>query len=796
MSQTDHPESITYCFGQFAVNLATRELLHHGEAVELQPKVLDLLIYLLRNRHRAVDKQELQDAVWPRQIVTEAALTRCVMKARKALGDDAEQQRYIRTVHGTGYRLVTDVVETRQAAAPARPTLPPGSPPTLLRAASPGPMWLSLLGIGIVLSVALIWLWQRQALEPTEDMSDAQIAIFPVTNATGDARYDWVTLGMMSSLGQVLETGSRIRVVRSSQAIELADRFHAGSGGDQNLREFAAELGASDGIALLVLPVLEEIPGNLRIRYRIARPSGRITERSVVGSSVTDVARAAGADLMVVLGLKLDRTPASTDQFVDEAYIKGRALALQGELQAAREMFEIAVKHDPAAFWPRYEYALTLRDLGQREVAEAELRELIKLTNAESDPDAFIGSRNALAILLWRRGEHEEAVSLLNAALAVADRDADLTAAALIHSNLCILERIRGNLSAAREHGLLALEVYARQGIAKPPGNIFHALARVAMAEHDHASAENHLRRAIEAFRTVGDRRATATTLNTLASLQRQRGQWDLAQRSAEDGLALRIALEDPVGEVASREELAQIALSLDDLATARTQASRGLEIAAKLDLAGSQADFQRHLARIDLANGDLDQVPLRLQSAAESYQAVGEQAGLFRVELLRIEWLAQTGKSTQGAAQLDQLKDANADDPDALAAIASIEARLAKGAGDHRRAAEAYGQAAEQADQARDQWAAANFRLQAAIALLADAQTEAAAQSLDAARLLQDQFLWQRTAAAIAFAAGDLSRALDLCKQARASAGAHWGDADQRWLEQIAAAASAQRAP
>ena len=49
--------------------------------VTMQPKAFELLLYLIRNRHRAVDKDELQDALWPRSIVTETALTRCVMKA-------------------------------------------------------------------------------------------------------------------------------------------------------------------------------------------------------------------------------------------------------------------------------------------------------------------------------------------------------------------------------------------------------------------------------------------------------------------------------------------------------------------------------------------------------------------------------------------------------------------------------------------------------------------------------------------------------------------------------------------
>ena len=82
------PDNINiYIFDEFVLNPARRELKHRGEPVEIEPRAFDLLVYLVKNRDRAVDKGELQDAVWPRMIVTETALTRAVMKARKAVGE-------------------------------------------------------------------------------------------------------------------------------------------------------------------------------------------------------------------------------------------------------------------------------------------------------------------------------------------------------------------------------------------------------------------------------------------------------------------------------------------------------------------------------------------------------------------------------------------------------------------------------------------------------------------------------------------------------------------------------------
>ncbi len=100
---------MSYEFAQFRLSVALRELARDGEALDVQRRVLDLLIYLIENRTRTVSKDEIQDAVWPGTVVTEAALTRAVMKARRALGDDGSEQQFIKTVHGQGYRFVAPV---------------------------------------------------------------------------------------------------------------------------------------------------------------------------------------------------------------------------------------------------------------------------------------------------------------------------------------------------------------------------------------------------------------------------------------------------------------------------------------------------------------------------------------------------------------------------------------------------------------------------------------------------------------------------------------------------------------
>lgn len=83
-----------------------RELSRNGVAVKVEPRVLDLLLYLIENRHRVVSKEDLIAQVWSARIISDSALTHAINAARNAIGDDGKAQRLIRTSPRRGYRFV------------------------------------------------------------------------------------------------------------------------------------------------------------------------------------------------------------------------------------------------------------------------------------------------------------------------------------------------------------------------------------------------------------------------------------------------------------------------------------------------------------------------------------------------------------------------------------------------------------------------------------------------------------------------------------------------------------------
>ena len=108
-----------YRFGNREVVTRLRQVRADGAPIGAQPKTFDLLVYLIENRDRVVDKDELLERLWPGTIVTDSALTQIVRKARSLAGDDGDRQAVIRTIQRRGFRFVAVVQVRSDASDPA-----------------------------------------------------------------------------------------------------------------------------------------------------------------------------------------------------------------------------------------------------------------------------------------------------------------------------------------------------------------------------------------------------------------------------------------------------------------------------------------------------------------------------------------------------------------------------------------------------------------------------------------------------------------------------------------------------
>lgn len=98
-----------FVFEDFILDPGTRTLRRAAVQVALQPKALDLLLYVLSHHDRYVSKDELHAHLWPDHVVGETSLAGLIREVRRALGDDGREPRIVKTLHGRGYHFVAQV---------------------------------------------------------------------------------------------------------------------------------------------------------------------------------------------------------------------------------------------------------------------------------------------------------------------------------------------------------------------------------------------------------------------------------------------------------------------------------------------------------------------------------------------------------------------------------------------------------------------------------------------------------------------------------------------------------------
>ena len=99
-------------FGNFAVDMDSRQLRRGDVERHLSPKAFEFLCLLLTHRPRALSKGELHQRLWPTTFVSDATLTGLVKELRRALDDRSPASPIIRTAHRVGYAFCPAVEPT------------------------------------------------------------------------------------------------------------------------------------------------------------------------------------------------------------------------------------------------------------------------------------------------------------------------------------------------------------------------------------------------------------------------------------------------------------------------------------------------------------------------------------------------------------------------------------------------------------------------------------------------------------------------------------------------------------
>jgi TolB-like protein/DNA-binding winged helix-turn-helix (wHTH) protein/Flp pilus assembly protein TadD len=359
MKQAAQP-SRRFKFGVFEADLRTGELTKFGKRVRLQEQPFQLLAMLLEKPGELVIREELCENLWPKTIVDfDHGLNKAISKVREALGDSAENPRFIETVASRGYRFLADVAvvqngQPRTAAGdPAAGREAPGlaQPPgagTSARWPARAYGWkLSGVVSALALAVFLSWFFYsgRHPLSAIHSL-----AVLPLENLSNDASQDYFADGMTDELITHLGQISAIRVISRTSAMTYKNAH-------KPLSEIARELNVDAVVEGSVLRSGERVRIDAQL---IQMPADKqIWAESYQGdfrdtlALQSRVARSVAEQIRVTLN-RQEQVALAKSKTVNpaayEAYLKGRYFwnKRTGDgLRTAIQYFNHAIETDP-----------------------------------------------------------------------------------------------------------------------------------------------------------------------------------------------------------------------------------------------------------------------------------------------------------------------------------------------------------------------------------------------------------------------------------------------------------------
>jgi len=347
-------EQGVYRFGRYRLDAVRRTLLCDGERIKLAERLFDVLLYLVVNHGRVVERDELLQSVWAGRIVEDSNVSQAIFALRKILRATGGQDASIVTVQGRGFRFAEPVVfepeqpegwEAPAAAAPDR---------------SPWRGWMPLALAVVVVALAGAGMALRSSRAPGPGAAPAASAFAPPAHSVavlafdtlgGDAGQTYLSDGLSEQLIDELTQINALSVAARTSSFSFRGS-HATIADIARALNVGAVLAGSvrrSGTRLVVTAQLT----NARTGFNIWSKTYDRDQSDIV-TVQTDIALAVARSLQVALpsdaATRLALGGTSNAAALD-AYLRGmtlrRAVRVEADLRATLAEFDRAVALDP-----------------------------------------------------------------------------------------------------------------------------------------------------------------------------------------------------------------------------------------------------------------------------------------------------------------------------------------------------------------------------------------------------------------------------------------------------------------
>ncbi len=351
-------------FGTYEVSLQSGEVRKAGVKIRVQQQPMKLLEILLERPGEVVTREELRSRVWADESFGDfdQAVNIAIAKLRSALGDSAENPRYIETLPKRGYRFIADVSVVDADARTKRPETAAGDLPgtesghqlqgagltvTPKRRLWPTRLVIVALVFVLILPILAVWLFRSRRHAPTGIRS---LAVLPLANFSGDASQDYFADGMTDELITDLAQISALRVISRTSVMVY-------KGARKSLPEIAREL----NVDAVVEGSVQRSGDQVHITAQLIEASAdkHLWAESYEGNMRNTLALQKKVASAIAEQIRIELTPLEqavlkkanvVNPEAYESYLKGRYFwnkRTAGGLKVALAYFNQAIEEDP-----------------------------------------------------------------------------------------------------------------------------------------------------------------------------------------------------------------------------------------------------------------------------------------------------------------------------------------------------------------------------------------------------------------------------------------------------------------
>lgn len=480
---------VRYRFGSYLLDVAAHELRRDGQLVPLPARSFECLCCLIEARDRAVGRDELVQAVFGRVDVSDAQLAQIVLRTRRAIGDDGQEQRAIRTVPRFGFRwvapvevLAADAADPAIIPAPASTDVPDAAPMSPVSdasvphapatAASPGSgPWrrgsrvfaiaTMLFVLAIAATAAWWWSARRDSATPpnvaaTSAAAPRAVVVLPVAvDASADT--SWARLGLMDFVADRLRRGGL--PVPSSEGVLGIVHAQSGAAGKPDpvrLRQAMRAAWLIDGNAVRGGDAWE-------VTLQARHADGSVQRAQARDRDLLEAARLAADRLSPALGGRLPSDDSGMPALAERLQ-RARVAMLANEVDAARQILLAAPELQREQ--PRLRYQLARVDFraGEFERGLATLDALRADADVRRDRTFHAQVLNARGAMLVRLDRLDEAQRSYDEVIGLADDGRHPTELGVALSGRAVTDAMRQEFGRALD-GFTR----ARARSSKPP---------------------------------------------------------------------------------------------------------------------------------------------------------------------------------------------------------------------------------------------------------------------------------------------------------------------------------------